>query len=432
MQNVLVIGLYRSGTSALAKLLYEIGYNFGNHLIPANIYNPNGYFEDLSLVVLSEEILDKSNGRYSLLRDKCIEDTDLYHQIHRIFSKSSCSYAVKLPHATFYIDKIAPLLKNMGILTILMEPNLKDWKISISKYDKAISCKDIDNSINALEHAKEFANIIVNQDDLRGKPEVVKKTLKNLLIKEEGRTLSSSSPITNTKLSPSDPIDIGGLSFQAVSKGSFLFGSNYKDLDASPHEHPQKTIHTNSYCISTFAITNKIYKEVMTDDADREGFIESIDTRLIEEELPATGVTFWEAKTFCDKFSKINGCKIRLPSEIEWEKAARGWDGRIWSWGNNRPEGRANFNAIIGRTIPVHHLQEYSSPFGLVQASGNCWEWTSTEYPNTDNNYTRRLVLKGGSFMNHAPGIRCADRSWSTPEFRSIDYGFRVVCEIED
>lgn len=150
--------------------------------------------------------------------------------------------------------------------------------------------------------------------------------------------------------------------------------------------------------------------------------------------LPESECRFWQG--LADGLLGIG-----LPSEAEWEKAARGEDGRIYPSGDQADPNKANYGDTgLGTTSAVGCFPSGSSPYGCEEMSGNVWEWTRSlvrDYPyppevterqgRADTAASRRRVLRGGAFYNDARDARCAARNCSVPVFRYDLSGFRVV-----
>jgi serine/threonine-protein kinase len=169
---------------------------------------------------------------------------------------------------------------------------------------------------------------------------------------------------------------------------------------------------------------------------------------------PVTHISWDDARAFCEWASKVTSRTVRLPTEAEWEKAARGTDGRIYPWGNDAPnDKRCNFNLNVKDTTPVGQYSPQSpqdspqgdSPYGCADMAGNVWEWTSslwgTNWQTPDFKYPYRAdderenldadglrVLRGGSFYYNRRFVRCAYRDRDDRHALSENDGFRIFC----
>lgn len=153
---------------------------------------------------------------------------------------------------------------------------------------------------------------------------------------------------------------------------------------------------------------------------------------------PVVGVSWYEAMAFCAWAAEATGEAIRLPTEAEWEKGARGTDGRTFPWGKAEPhKGRCNFNNGMGKTTPVgQYSPQGDSPYGCADMAGNVWEWCVSkylDYPYQADDGRNTLfgtnvrVVRGGAWLDFRDVVRCAFRLWGDPHFRVDDVGFRCA-----
>jgi serine/threonine-protein kinase len=217
-----------------------------------------------------------------------------------------------------------------------------------------------------------------------------------------------------------------------IPAGDFLMGSTGADKMAWDDEKPQFSVHLPEYRIGLTPVTNRQYQQFVeatghrVPDHWKDGRIPSG-----KADHPVVGITWHDAQAFC------TWAEVRLPTEAEWEKAARGTDGRIWPWGNNAPtDEHCNFNRSVSDTTPVGNYQPGASPYGVLDMAGNVWEWTSTLYKGypyksddgrEDPKASGTRVLRGGAFYNDENFVRCAFRYNIDPTFRYYGVGFRVV-----
>lgn len=234
-----------------------------------------------------------------------------------------------------------------------------------------------------------------------------------------------------------------------IPAGNFTMGSDEYD-----NEKPAHRVYIDAYYIDKYEVTNQKYKVFI----DAGGYNEK--TYWTEEgwqwktkenitkpywwdsgeynsgpsyaNYPVVGISWYEAYAFAKWAGK------RLPTEAEWEKAARGIDARTYPWGEGLDNGRANYNS--SGSTPVGSYPSGASPYGCLDMTGNVWEWCNDWYQNDYYSISPSKnpqgsssgtfkVLRGGSWDLDVNGLRCAVRYYFNPDFRNFvnGVGFRCV-----
>ncbi|NDJ62967.1 MAG: SUMF1/EgtB/PvdO family nonheme iron enzyme, partial [Chloroflexi bacterium] len=251
-----------------------------------------------------------------------------------------------------------------------------------------------------------------------------------------------------------------------IPAGAFLMGSDKAlDAQADDNELPQRHVKLPTFWITRYPVTYAQYEAFVAaggyhergywTDAGWEWKGANTQPELCWNDPiwhisnhPVVGITWYEADAytrwlnmvFGDSLrpigtARMSGLEIRLPTEAEWEKAARGWDGRIYPYGNRFDTANGNTSATdIERTCAVGIFPEGASPYGLLDMSGNVWEWCLTHWRDSytapaDNQAEgkARRVLRGGSWFSNQSSTRVAGRFWLMPLNRDVNLGFRVV-----
>ena len=223
-----------------------------------------------------------------------------------------------------------------------------------------------------------------------------------------------------------------------VAAGPFLMGSVKADKDALKRERPQRRIELSGFWIDAREVKNAHYEACVAAKACKGarqvgGTTARYYAGTRKPEQPVVGVTLRDAKAYCAWVGR------RLPTEPEWEKAARGGDGRLYPWGNERPTcERANFTKCGGVAKPVGSHPTGVSPYGALDMAGNAIEWTSTTYkgtalktmPDKDPPDPKRggwRTIRGGSWGSYSSQTRSAFRRAWDPRNAGHTVGFRCA-----
>jgi len=253
-----------------------------------------------------------------------------------------------------------------------------------------------------------------------------------------------------------------------IPEGPFYMGQPADEIFAKPHELPGRDVWLPGYFIDVYPVTNRQFflftrdrgydrPELWTPAGWEWRQIEKItapagwsEPEFMGEDLPAAGVSWYEADAYARWAAK------RLPTEAEWEKAARGDDHRRFPWGNSFPtQGHANFDNQISHTTPVGYHPQGVSPYGCHDMAGNvnnwCQDWYWEEFyafcaanginrsPLLDTVLCRKLDLKtllkvdrGGGFatsFQHLEVLSCTDKVAWPPAARNLWNGVRCVVD---
>lgn len=208
-------------------------------------------------------------------------------------------------------------------------------------------------------------------------------------------------------------------------------------------EQPQHQVHVPAFEIGTTPITNAEYFIFAWATGHRvprywHGFKYSESVR----DHPVVGVSQSDAIAYCKWLSEQTNLKFRLPTELEWERAARGDDNRIYPWGDRFENWRCNTQEGSKRsTTPVGtYSPGGDSPFGVADMAGNVWEWTVSvlkpyPYDATDGREEiipgNHCVLRGGAWYYSRKLARCSSREWVLPSYASPLIGFRMARSLE-
>ena len=236
--------------------------------------------------------------------------------------------------------------------------------------------------------------------------------------------------------------DLWGHEMVYVPPGPFLMGSDPAvDDHALATEDPQHTVDLAGYWIGRYTVTVGQYRVFVQESRSKptdEDFPQGPDDHpvVLVNWRQALGYCRWLGKRVGDVLPE--GYVVSLPSEAEWEKAARGTNGRVYPWGNDPAHDRlCNSNSSVGTTTPVgYYSPQGDSPYGCADMAGNVWEWTRSlmlDYPYDSSDGREYLetdgprVVRGGSCFNSERFVRCAFRGWLGPYIINLSRGFRVV-----
>jgi len=229
-------------------------------------------------------------------------------------------------------------------------------------------------------------------------------------------------------------LEYQGIRFRLVPGGSYIIGSPPQEPGRYVDESQPQRVSLEPFYIAATEITNAQYARFLKATGHPPPLYWE-DKNLNDPTQPVVGVTWHDAAAFAEWLSQVTGQSFRLPTEAQWEAAARGGlSGKAYPWGDALPDAggalKANHRAG-GRRLTMPVASYPPNGFGLFDMAGNAAEWCLDPYtpPRSRGPFkpgTARL-LKGGSWFSLARDLRCAARQSAPPDFTDGYIGFRVV-----
>jgi formylglycine-generating enzyme required for sulfatase activity len=223
-----------------------------------------------------------------------------------------------------------------------------------------------------------------------------------------------------------------GIVMVYIPAGEFTMGS----IDGEDNEKPEHKVYLDGYWIGKFPVTFEQYDKYCEETAEKK----PNDEGWGRGKRPVINVTRDEAKVYCEWLNDKTSLVFKLPTEAQWEKAARCTDGRKYPWGNFFHIHKCNSKELdLGKTSPVGEFLEGVSPYGCLDMSGNVWEWCADFFdekyyekspaknPEGAATGSGNRVVRGGANNSTKENLRTSSRGYSEPTNRHMYRGFRLA-----
>ena len=279
--------------------------------------------------------------------------------------------------------------------------------------------------------------------------------------------LSSFRPSSEIEQKPENIPDnrikvsaIDGMEMIQIPAGEFIMGAEHKNSSAEKDEKPAHEVYLDAFWMDKTEVSNQMYTAFLNiaelKEADTGWLFDSANSAFYYqdgkwavqtgmEDLPAVYVNWFGAEAYC------NWAGRRLPSEAEWEKAARGTTDNLYPWGDLLDCEHANYAGCTGTALSVNSLESGANPYGVLGLAGNVWEWNAdwyaadyykrTTYANPSGPewlyYQLQLkeplggaVIRGGSYVDNPAQLRTTNRAFNLKTATFPIIGFR--CALSD
>jgi iron(II)-dependent oxidoreductase len=234
------------------------------------------------------------------------------------------------------------------------------------------------------------------------------------------------------------PATVPSLELIAVPGGDFLMGCE----TGRDEEQPVHRVWVDEFLLSVYPVRNRDYRAYLEATGHPAPPLWS-DANFSHPDQPVAAVSWFEAVKYCEWLSSVTGKSYRLPTEAEWERAARaGTEGALYTWGDEPPSAHAAYVSRWGGEVVATWPVGEGEPnaWGFYELGENvhewCADWFQKDYyavspeKNPRGPATgERRASRGGSWRHHIKVSRCAARSSIPPQFQYADYGFRVACD---
>jgi iron(II)-dependent oxidoreductase len=236
------------------------------------------------------------------------------------------------------------------------------------------------------------------------------------------------APVSQEQAEP-----VPGMTF--VPGGSFVMGAAANDTP--DNQRPERRIRLAGYYLDSFPVTNQDYGEFVAATGHRAPVHWRDRTcPTATSRHPVVNVSWDDATAYAEWAGK------RLPTEAEWEKAARGTDGRQYPWGKRFLDGCCNANNVVGTTLPVDEFPRGRSPYGVWDTAGNAYEWCSDYYDEAYYKYGPRAnpqgpelgnerAIRGGFYSETRANVRTTHRNSAPGNHMRDNIGFRLALSAE-
>jgi serine/threonine protein kinase len=363
------------------------------------------------------------------------------------------------------IDQLVTGQKPQGKLASKKQNNRKPWLIPTVVISLllclVIAVFGMTKVLSIINNTEKEPTSAIQKPTEQVNENTQKSTIAPIQSSATSEVFTSTAAHTSTKvlsIGSSQTREADGMLMMYIPAGSFLMGSNASDSDASSDEKPQHEVYLDSFWMDAYEVSNEMFAKFVTETgyqtaSEKQGFsymynssgswgeFSGVNWRHpmgsdtnAENVLPVVHINYFDASAYC---SWIGG---RLPTEAEWEKAARGEDGRMYPWGDQFNPNLLRFNST-GGPVSVYSYPEGKSPYGVYNMSGNVFEWTKDWYSadyyvsspneNPTGPVTGDLIaLRSGGWNNSQRNVRITNRDVSGPDYMNYLLGFRCVTDM--